>query len=298
MSPLQRRLLVTLRYSWVFGFPLKAGEWVRRLYQSPIAHIHRSDATELANTIVSLVQANRVKKDGVFFSPVINEKTFLLSAIRAERLANSQRKLAEIEPLIKLCRWLPWVKGVAITGSVAVNNAKPDDDVDFMVVCAHRRLWLVRPLLILFSQRYGKRRTWWGEEGNSWCFNLWTEEISQRVESPQRSLYTAYEVCQAKWVISKDGTQRNFLLANRWVKRLLPHLYAHSAHSQAAFARATNQLSLPFVNQLLDLLNWLSFKLQFAYMRPHMTRERVSLHFAAFHPRETAGHIGSSLGYR
>jgi hypothetical protein len=220
------------------------------------------------------------------------------------------------------------VEGLAITGSVAVDNAKLHDDVDFMVVAAPRRLWLVRPLLLLFSQFYGKRRTWRGEEQNSWCFNLWLEPASLRIALHHHSLYTAYEVGQVDWLIEKQSIRTLFFQTNTWSREYIPFFFDHRSRVGARFlptqiaslwlrhalARKVIgvimfvclQLVLAFVSlvlvpicvflvsiieYLLDVANFVAYHLQHIYMRRHMTREVVRLDFAAFHPRDTRARL-------
>lgn len=287
MPTVLTRLFVTLLYSWSFEFPLRIDEWVRRLYR-PMDSAIKGDSLSLAQAaICKLAQRNQVTTDGVYFAPASKKFTTDMASIRSQRLAFSQAKLAEIKPLVRLCQWLPWVAGVAVTGSVAVENAKKDADVDFMIVCLPSRMWLVRPLLILFSQLHGKRRTWRGEEGNSWCFNLWLEQHTQSVPPSQRSLYTAYEVCQARWIISKAHTKELFFAANRWVTFVVPRLFTSATTQSVEHEQKTVGVGIPLLYNIIDLANYISFKIQYFYMRRHMTRERVSFHFAAFHPRDT-----------
>lgn len=301
MASLRTRLFVTLLYSWTFGFPLTTAEWVRRLYRSKKTAAVLPNTTELYSEIVSLHQQKLLSKDGPYFvplmmradtnatelSPSTTGSPRLSAHARLQRHAIAQQKKAEIAPVVRFCRYIPWVAGVALTGSVAVNNAQKNDDVDFMIVCAPHRLWLVRPLLIFFSQLYGKRRTWQGEEGNSWCFNLWLEQHDQGVPLGNRSLYTAYEVCQAQWVVSKAYTRELFLSDNRWVMAYVPLLYAQAQQWLATFETTAPLFRLPIIGFLLDFANYISFLVQHAYMRRHMTREHVVLHMAAFHPRDT-----------
>jgi hypothetical protein len=200
---------------------------------------------------------------------------------REKRFPTSSQKRAELLPLLAVCRWLPWVSGVAITGSLAMNNADEHADADVMIITENNRLWLVRPLMVLFSFLYGKRRSWNKEEENSWCLNLWLERKSLSVPLAQRSVYTAHEVIQADWQLSKAGTAREFYLANRWVANYLYHYHFTSVKEQPTF------ITIPVLTQLLDVANYAAFQLQKWYMKTHMTQERVHLSSAFFHPRDT-----------
>ncbi len=295
MASVRTRLLLTLYYSWSFGFPLRVGEWYLRTYTHTSPEGKLRAASEIASEMVALQASGFVQITNEFVAPLPESSGLNLQKIRKNRLAVSNEKYTEITPLIKFCSRLPWVRGVAVTGSVAVENAESNDDVDLMIVCAANRLWLVRPLLIFFSQLYGKRRTWRGEEGNSWCFNLWLETNSLSVPATQRSLYTGYEVCQARWIVSKDGCASEFFTANRWVEGIVPFFFKYAQSRAAGVDRRHSNFSFPPIAILLDLANLISFSFQHLYMLPHMTQERVSLRSAAFHPRDTRGNILKSM---
>lgn len=195
------------------------------------------------------------------------------------------KKIEEARWLLWLCRVLPWVKGVALTGSLAALDPKSkDDDLDLMVVCAEKRLWLVRPVLVLFSRLCGRRRSWNREEPNAWCFNMWVEEIALGVDSKARNYYLANEVCQARWLVSKDGVGERFLVENRWAAAWLPRLYAVAKLQASLVSRwGSNLVAPPPISWLFTTLNYASYRLQLQYMRPHRTTETISYARALFH---------------
>jgi hypothetical protein len=71
-----------------------------------------------------------------------------LAAVRAARGHSS----AQLWP--EACRWaavigaLPFVRMVAVTGALAVDNAPSGDDIDYLIVTAPGRVWLARALAV------------------------------------------------------------------------------------------------------------------------------------------------------
>lgn len=194
-------------------------------------------------------------------------------------------KIAQARWLLRLCNVIPWIKGVALTGSLAALDPKSrDDDLDLMIVCAEKRLWLVRPILVVFSRLCGRRRSWNREEPNAWCFNMWVEESSLGVDRKARNYYLANEVCQARWLISKDGVGERFLAENRWAAAWLPRLYNLARLQVSLVSRWSRSLPTPPpISWLIDLLNYLAYQIQLAYMQPHRTSEKVEYTRAFFH---------------
>lgn len=208
-----------------------------------------------------------------------------LPQLRKKRARLSAMKLLELQPFLTFAQNIPWISGVAVTGSVSVDNADAKDDVDLMILTQANRLWLVRPLLVLFSVIKGKRRSWNKEEYNSWCLNLWLEETSLSVMPDKRSVYTAYEVCQARWLLTKANIEQRFLLANAWAGSYVPH-YFETRLAEADHYSDNSGRWLLFAF-LLDGINTAAYTLQRWYMQRHMTTERVGHSYAFFHPRDT-----------
>lgn len=108
---------------------------------------------------------------------------------------------------------VPFVRMVAITGALAVDNVAPDDDVDFFIVTEPGRLWLCRALVILLVR-------WAARRGDTLCPNyfLSTRALALR----ERDLFTAHEVAQ---MVPAYGLEvyRRFRQANRWTLQLLPN---------------------------------------------------------------------------
>lgn len=230
---------------------------------------------------------------------------------RLRREQTSARKRREVEPLVHWLANLGVVRAVAITGSVAMSSAQPSDDVDFLLVTHNNRLWLTRLLVVGYAILRRKRRSFAREEPNSWCFNLWLESNSLQVSAGSRSLYVAYEVCQADWVYNKHATAQQFLLANHWVLPHLPNLFLNRWSQAAQVEEVRSELASgvgsttvvrkPFAvfrlvwSKVLDIANALAYAVQLAYMKPHRTRERVAFRYAFFHPMDRAGMLPKQL---
>lgn len=282
VSQLLGRVWLVLAYSAVFEFPLTTAEVLKRCWRFEGEALPTQPQIEkLLITLRSLGKVNLTDK----LWHLVSQPQAPSNRLLWEQY--SQQKIKQATPVIKFLASLPWVVGVAITGSVAVNSAKKNDDVDFMIVTEPNRLWLTRLLTLLFAMKHGKRRSFAREEPNSWCFNLWLDDNNLQVPRLQHTLYTAYEVCQAKWVINKKQTAEKFLEANRWVKPILVEYYEFRKRMLYQLKRDNTWLNFVWrlFNPVFIVINWVSYLLQFTYMIPHKTNERVSLGFAWFHPK-------------
>lgn len=200
----------------------------------------------------------------------------------------SKKKLSQATQIAKVLSLLPSIRLIAVTGSVAISNAKPTDDIDLLIITSPHTLWLTRPLVfVLLKLLYKRRRPISSttpptiDNSNVICDNLWLDMTALRVMPQKRNLYTAHELMQLQPVFERDGAYQCFLSANFWVSNYLANAYSKTALS-IKHHQSINKKSPP----IIKFLNLLAFKLQYFHMRTKMTRELVSVHFAYFHPRD------------
>ncbi len=216
-----------------------------------------------------------------------------LSPVRRLRLATTQQKLRIAHQAVQFLRLIPTIRCVAVTGSLAMNNAKPHDDIDLMIITQTRTLWLTRlivtPILrLMFKSRLPQHPPTTGH--NSLCLNLWLDTSALVVPFSKRSLYTAHEVLQVKPLLDRQSTYQRFLKANPWVRLYLSNAWKATVHPVSTITPDINPI-LPF----LAILNFLAYQLQYLYMRPKITSETIGLHFAYFHPRSLASKLDQVL---
>ena len=139
-----------------------------------------------------------------------------LANIRRERVAAS----AELWPVAKRYgTWiarLPFVRLVSVTGALAMNNARPDDDIDLFILAQPGRLWLCR-LLVLGVVKLAARQRY------VLCPNFFLSTDHLRLS--ERNLFTAHEVVQLV-PLERNPWYGAFIAANGWVTDFLPNAFA------------------------------------------------------------------------
>lgn len=287
-----KAIVLTLAYSAQFGHGLTLDQIYSRLITTkPVSKIHFVSALRYLISTGLLVKKN---------------KQFQLSDVLIRSFTSLAKKNEEIRSLVSFTSYIPWVRAVIITGSVAAGTTKPQDDIDFLIVTQSQRMWLVRPFVVLFGLLKGRRRSWSHEEPNSWCFNFWLEDSELAFQKSRRTMYTAFELCQANFVYDRDFTvELAFLRANTWVSYRLPYYFAkkmrlalHKKYQNKVGNLKNINMGQDLLTVLFDLLdswfelffsafNYIFYFLQLVYMAPHRTTEQVSLRAAFFHPRDT-----------
>ena len=131
-----------------------------------------------------------------------------------------RRRVATSSQLwLRALRWsailarLPFVRMIAVTGSLALHNADAGDDIDFLVIAEDDRVWSCRLNVMLL--RAAARRH------EQLCFNYFLAE--RAVALDRRDLYTARELGQMVPVYGWP-VYRDMLEANDWMREILPNV--------------------------------------------------------------------------
>ena len=192
----------TLAYADVFDYPLTDEELKKWQVKGDFA------------------RPELIQKTGTFYH---FKNRQALVTLRQKRQRFSQLKLRRAQQTVKFFKLIPWIKLVAVTGALAMNNADKNDDIDLMIVTAADRLWLTRLLLTILLFSHLRRPVQNTGFGDKLCLNLWLDETALSLPKNQRNLYTAHEVTQAKPIFDRDFTYQKFINANLWIKTYLPN---------------------------------------------------------------------------
>ncbi len=204
----ERAVLRTLLYSDIFDYPLTVDE---------IAHylmgIARS-AADVETSLTSPVWLNgQIAKVEEYI--VVRGRESLVR-LRRERAHSSAQLWRRAHILGHILSCLPFVRMVAVTGALAMDNSPADDDIDLMIVAAPGRVYLARAWVILLV--YAGRLF-----GQTLCPNYVVSENALALEP--RDIYVAHEFAQMVPLYGADVYAR-MRAANRWIEAMLPNAAA------------------------------------------------------------------------
>lgn len=197
---LARAILEALTYSDIFDYPLRLDELHRYL---PI----RAETDELKTALTSFNEQIKFR-DGFYFLAGRDE----IVDIRKDREARSKKLLPIALRYGRILGALPFVRMVALTGSLAVLNISKNADFDYMLVTAKGRVWTARAFALLFN-RFTRLF------GHTLCPNLIVSESA--LEWPLHDLYSARELIQMIPISGMDVYQE-VMQANSWVAEFVP----------------------------------------------------------------------------
>ncbi|MBI3153419.1 MAG: hypothetical protein HYZ21_14905 [Chloroflexi bacterium] len=208
ISDLERAILETLAYSDIFDHPLTVDE------------LHRFLTVSAAKDEVYACVENM---DGVLSNReyyFLSDRTDIVE-VRNQRVENSRRAFNRALFYGRILGSLPFVRMVALTGSLAMLNLSKNRDMDYMLVAKPGRVWTARAFALLFGRL---ARLF----GDVICPNVIVSERALAWNA--RNIYTAREFAQ---MIPVSGLRvfNQLRAANLWVNDFLPNLNLDSDSS-------------------------------------------------------------------
>lgn len=203
-AALERAIIQTVAYADVFDYPLTADEVQRYLIGVPASR----DAVRSVLSNRRLVP-QMLSHSGRYFTLVGREVVVETRRGRAAPAAEYWRRAVRYGHAIGN---LPFVRMVAVTGALAMDNVA-DGDIDYLIVTEPGRLWLCRALVVALVRAAALRST-------ELCPNYFLSE--RALQLSERNLFTAHEIAQ---MVPLTGIQVYLHLRalNRWTDNYLPN---------------------------------------------------------------------------
>ncbi len=265
-----RSIFHTLAYADVFDYPLTAHEVYRYL-----TLINAS----FEEIIQALSEETLFSRTDEYFTLRGREAIIETRKRRAEIAARLWHKAARYGRMIAA---LSFVRMVAVTGSLAMNNTDEDKDIDYMIVTAPNHLWTCRALSLVLA-RFAKL------EGVNLCPNYLVTTNAMELE--ERSLYVAHELAQ---MIPLSGMEiyRELRRLNAWTADYLPNALMAPEMPQGVKQAQEH----PIIQRILEILfslpfaNWFE-KWEMNRKIARLAREQSSSFESYFSADICKGHI-------
>jgi len=228
---LENAILKTLAYSDIFDYPLTAEELHRFLVMPA-----KKDDVEQSVAKMKNISMN----NGYYFLKNRHE----IVGLRRNREAISVEAFKRAMFYGHILGALPFIRMVALTGSLAVLNLSKNPDMDYMLIARQGRVWTARAFAILLAKIASLF-------GDTICPNLIVSE--QALELPVHDLYSARELSQMIPITGNDFYHRLWE-ANSWVKDILPNTNPMDCE--------VSKLSLVWEMGEIPLQGWLGNKIE------------------------------------
>jgi hypothetical protein len=215
---LETAIAQTLAYADVFDYPMTAEEVHRYLIRA------RASVGEVSGALQAAVaQGDWLTCSGPFF--VLRARESLIETRLARSEVSARLWPAALEYGYRMAR-LPFVRMVAVTGSLARANVGERRDIDYFIVTQAGRLWICRAMLVLLT------RVPAALSGFKICLNYLVTLSAEALVFPEQNLYAAHEVAQ---MVPLQGLAVYDLIRqrNQWVMGYLPNAWGQPTYPLA-----------------------------------------------------------------
>jgi Nucleotidyltransferase domain len=197
-------ILKTLVYFDIFHYPLTKGEIQQFL---PI----RINDSKLETTLNNLSADKIIFLHNSFYSLQDNP---LYGYRRQQGNARAEALLPRAYKAGRFLYEFPFVRSIAISGSLSKNFADENADIDFFIITKANRLWIARTLMHLF-----KKLTFLTGRQHFYCMNYYVDEKALLLDD--QNIFAAIEL---KTLLPVCGTPviKKLFSRNKWADEWLP----------------------------------------------------------------------------
>ena len=214
-TQLQKLILFTVAYFSAFDYPLTSFELWR----------HLIDRAEL-KTSVSYLELLRTLKHKPLVFKLARKNGFITLKNEVhlidEHLAKHKLSLGNIKVLKRWAKaflWLPYIRGIFLTGTLSMKNASAKSDWDILLVFAKKRIWIGRLLVSGTLHLLGKRR-----HGNKverrFCLNHYLTENGLILD--EHNEFCANFVTFSAPVFGEEEHRKYLSLNESWIRKFNP----------------------------------------------------------------------------
>lgn len=199
-----QNILNTLGYFDLFHYPLTREE----LY---LFHPEQVTHPDIDHALTILISERSVFRFDEFYS-LQSDFSIVQRRRKGNALAITQMKIAE--RVAKQLAAFPYVKGIAVSGSLSKNFASEKTDIDFFIVTAANRLWIARTFMHLY-----KKLTFITGRQHWFCMNYYVDEAGLEIE--EKNIFTAMEIVTLVPMQGRSSLDE-FIAGNDWIKEYFP----------------------------------------------------------------------------
>ncbi len=258
---LNKCILITLSYAQIFNDSLTINEVYRWLI------FQKTTKPLIEKKLQILVKSGKIYQQNGRYS--LSRKSDFNSH---KQILNS--KLSFATQATGVLKFIPTIRLIAVSGSVAASRPDKKSDIDFFIICQKDSVWITRlfcNLFLLFFKQKRNRRS--QVVNNKICLNMYIDEANTLIQP--KNIYYAREILQIIPLLNRNQTYEKFLKNNQWTSKIFPN---------ACMSVDLESVIPPKTFLLLKLTDWLFFRLQYLYMLQHLTIEKVSASQIRFHP--------------
>lgn len=228
MNILQKSILSIIAYFNLFDYPLTSTEVWKYLWQSEKVPTF----FEVISELEKLEKEGRVASGNGFYFLSGHEA---LIKTRNLRHVIAYRKWRRALRVVRVLRWFPFIRMIAVANTLAYDNADEGSDIDLFIATKAGRVWTTRFFVVLFLQLFGLRPNE-KTRRDKICACFFVDEDHLDVANlalpgePDVYLHywiaTLWPVFVPEPVEGQPSIYEKFFDANKWIRKNAPNIHA------------------------------------------------------------------------
>ena len=291
---LERAIFNTIRYYDLFALPVTATQIWQCLVIAGVSLPEHPALAEVEDTArTSFWLAERTCTQWGYWA--LAGKQYAITE-RLQRHVLAQDKWKITQKVLRKLAWVPFVRAMAGSGSLAMDNTGPDSDLDMFVIVRSGRIWTTRLLLLLALQLLGRRRKYWNQKApDKMCLNHYITDSDLSIHPDIRNIYTAVQYATFVPVAGRRVISQFQQANSAWMRQYVsvPEMpdavHAYNVRTPRWLQVVKRQVELLLLEPVGDGIESLARRLQLYVIRRHHEsgqpgRIALSARELAFHP--------------
>lgn len=230
MSSLEKAIIATICYFDVSDYPLTLVEiwkWLLDGYEpramsfelikksaEPQAHNPKLTDVQKALDDSQYLKTKIETKNGFYFLKGRKDSV----EQRKKRYNIAEQKFKKAIKVIRLLRYLPFVKMIAICNTLAYSNSQPEADIDLFIITTKQHIWQARFWVTGFLKIFGLRPSPQKTQ-DTFCASFFIDQDNLNLKklAIENDVYLYYWITQV-YPVYDEGVYQQFIGANRWIK--------------------------------------------------------------------------------
>ena len=225
MNSLEKSILKTVAFGDIFNYPLTPTEIYKWLFKPE----------KINGKYPSLfIIKNSLENSDILKEKLSNREAFYylkgrrsIIYIRKQNNNLAESKFSKIISLVKIYRFIPFVRMIAVCNSLAISNANENSDIDLFIIAKKDKIWLARFFTIIFVKFFDLRPK--GDNNkDTFCLSFFIDEDYLNIKSitiNNNDIYLPHWIQQLVPIYNPDYLYEKFMKANEWYKEYLPNGY-------------------------------------------------------------------------
>ncbi|PJE51443.1 MAG: hypothetical protein COV29_00445 [Candidatus Yanofskybacteria bacterium CG10_big_fil_rev_8_21_14_0_10_36_16] len=213
MDDLQKSIMATLIYYDIFDYPLSRDEVFNYLIKTfPRSVVAKKDL--VGRSLADLIKKNKIDLNGDYY--FLPNREYLIP-LRKKKDNILNKKIKRTRLAVSLMSFLPFIKAVFASGSLATGSTDELSDLDVLVVVKHGRMWTARFLIVVLMSLVGIRRKPTDKIApDKICLNHYITDKSLHIDL--KSVYNAQTYSRLiPLLVREEAIVDEFKEKNKWV---------------------------------------------------------------------------------